>query len=380
MKPHQPALDYDQQPFLVIWETTRACDLACVHCRASANSDPSPDELDHREALRLIDEVRQIGTPILIFSGGDCLKRKDLPELISYAKSLGLRTGAIPAVTPALTGDRLNELKDAGLDQIAFSLDAANAKDHDAFRRVEGVFERTLECIEKANQMGLRTQLNSLINIHNENQLDGLFDIVDLVGIVFWEVFFLVPTGRGQMLPLMSADKFEEVFEKIYEFNQRVDFTIKITEAPHYRRFCHEQAMLRQALGSYAAPSAGHLPDDLSRGRGLRENIGRAPAGVNSGKGFAFISYRGDIMPSGFLPIAAGNIRKDSLANVYQNTPLFRELRNTSLLKDRCGLCPYKEICGGSRARAYAMTGDYLAEDPCCIYQPSAICKKEGRI
>ena len=376
----QQRLDFSQSPFLVIWETTRACDLACVHCRASANPERSPEELDYEEAIGLIDEVQQMGTPILIFSGGDCLKRKDLSELIAYAKSCGLRTGAIPAVTPALTDDCLKELKDAGLDQIAFSLDAANAKDHDAFRKVEGVFERTLKCIEKANRIGLRTQINSLINVHNENQLGGLFDIVDLFEIVFWEIFFLVPTGRGQAVPLMSAEKFEETFEKIYEFSQRMSFIIKITEAPHYRRFCHEQAMLQESLKKNGIHHEKNLPDEFPKRRDLRAGIGRAPAGVNSGKGFAFISYRGDIMPSGFLPIAAGNIRQLSLADVYRNSPLFKELRDTNLLKGRCGSCSYKELCGGSRARAYAVTGNYLAEDPCCIYQPSAICKKGKRI
>lgn len=373
MKPHLPVLDYSQQPFLVIWETTRACDLACVHCRASADPQPAPDELNHEEAIRLIDEVKFMGTPILIFSGGDCLKRRDLSKLIAYAKACGLRTGAIPAITPALTVNYLKELKDAGLDQIAFSLDAANAKDHDAFRRVDGVFERTLECIDKANQVGLRVQLNSLINVHNEHQLDGLFDIVDLFEIVFWEIFFLVPTGRGQTVPLMSAGKFEEAFEKIYEFSQRADFMVKITEAPHYRRFCHEQAMLQRPLRKVGVHHEKHLPDEFPTRQELRSGIGRAPRGVNSGKGFAFISYRGDIMPSGFLPMAAGNIRQDSLADIYRHALLFRELRDTSLLKGRCGRCPYKEICGGSRARAYAITGDYLAEDPCCIYQPSVV-------
>lgn len=366
--------NFSKRPFLVIWETTRACDLACVHCRASADPDPAPDELNHKEALRLIDEVGRIGTPILIFSGGDCLKRRDLPELIVYAKSLRLRTGAIPAVTPALTLDRLKELKDAGLDQIAFSLDAANAKDHDAFRRTAGVFERTLECVEQADQIGLRVQINSLINVHNEGQLDGLMDLMELFPIVFWEVFFLVPIGRGGMLPLMSAAKCEEAFEKIYEFSQRVHFVIKVTEAPHYRRFCYEQAMLRQALAGFRGNHSINPPDGQGQVHGPKGGIGRAPAGVNSGKGFMFVSHRGEVMPSGFLAIPAGNIREGSLTDIYQNSPLFRELRDASLLKGRCGICPYKEICGGSRARAYAMTGDYLAEDPCCIYQPSVVC------
>lgn len=380
---HSGAFDFSQRPFLVIWETTRACDLACLHCRASADPYPAVGELTYEEGQRLIEEVKRMGTPLLIFSGGDCLKRPDLEKLIAYAKLLGLRTGAIPAVTPALTPNRLEGLKDAGLDQIAFSLDAGNAEDHDAFRRTSGVFERTLESIDRANRIGLRVQINSLVNVHNENQLEGLFDIVDVFDIVFWEIFFLVPTGRGQTLPLLSAEKFEEAFEKIYEFSQRVNFTIKITEAPHYRRFCYERAMLHRSLKEIEVDKAGsfhgtHLPDDFTKGDGARNGIGRARAGVNSGKGFAFISYCGDILPSGFLPIAAGNIRRHSLAEVYRHALLFRQLRDTSLLKGRCGRCPYKDLCGGSRARAYAMTGDYLAEDPCCLYEPAGTIPREA--
>ncbi len=361
-------LDFDQQPFLVIWETTRACDLACIHCRASADPRPADNELTFSEGCKLIDDVKAMGTPILIFSGGDCLKRVDLCELIAYAKSKGLRTGAIPAVTPALTKERLKSLKNSGLDQIAFSLDAGNAKDHDAFRQVSGVFERTLESIEVANELGMRVQINSLINIHNGNFLNEIFEIIDLFGVVFWEIFFLVPTGRGQTVPVLHPEKFEEIFEKIYAFSRKVEFFIKITEAPHYRRFCSEQQKVEKKLTSMHCSEK--LPDDLTGPR-VRPSIGRAPAGVNSGKGFLFVSHQGDIMPSGFLPISAGNVRRHALAEIYQNAPIFRNLRDASLLKGRCGVCPYKEMCGGSRARAYAMSGDYLAEDPCCAYQPS---------
>lgn len=372
--------NFSERPFLVIWETTRACDLACVHCRASADPQPAPDELNREEGRRLVEEIHKMGTPILIFSGGDCLKRPDLTELIAYAKSLRLRTGAIPAVTPHLTEDRLKELKEAGLDQIAFSLDAANAEDHDIFRRTGGVFERTLECVEKANRIGLGVQINSLVNVHNQAQWGELIQLIQGLNIVFWEVFFLVPTGRGEEIPLMSAEKFEEAFEKIYELQEKANFIIKVTEAPHYRRFFYEQEMKKSGLGAEALKSRLDLPDYLRRISGPRGAIGRAPVGVNSGKGFMFVSHRGEVMPSGFLPLRAGNIREESLAAIYRNAPLFRELRDTSRLKGRCGVCSYKEICGGSRARAYAMTGDYLAEDSCCAYQPADVCVSGGGI
>ncbi len=363
------AFDFSKRPFLAIWESTRACDLACVHCRASAEPEPAPDELNAEEALRLVDQVADSGTPIFILSGGDCLKRPDLLDLIRRGKSRKLRVGAIPAVTPALTEKRLQEMKDAGLDQVAFSLDSADPVTHDAFRRVSGVFEKTLEAVRIANRIGLRTQINSLINVHNQDSLDQLIALVRGLGIVFWEIFFLVPMGRGQELPLMTADRFEETFAKIYALGKEVRFVIKVTEAPHYRRFCYERALEE---GSASADISKHEMPDAPLRQEVRGAIGRAPSGVNSGKGFLFINYRGDVMPSGFLPIVGGNIREKSVSEIYRDAPIFRELRDTSLLKGRCGICVYKDICGGSRARAHALTGDYLAEDPCCSYQPQA--------
>lgn len=374
--------DYSLRPFLVIWETTRACDLACIHCRASAQPLRDPDELNLEEGRRLIQQVWDMGTRLLILSGGDCLKRPDLHELTRDAKSLGLRVGAIPAVSPLLRYETLEKFKQSGLDQIAFSLDAARAEDHDRFRRVEGVFDRTLEMIQCAQQIGLRVQINSLINVHNEGCLEEMIDLVRDLKIVFWEVFFLVPTGRGQEVPLMCAEKFEEAFEKIYELHQKVEFIIKVTEAPHYRRFFYEKRIKAQGVCPDALGGRVELPEYLRRMSGPRGGIGRAPAGVNSGKGIMFVSHRGDVMPSGFLPIVAGNIREESLAKIYQNAPIFLQLRDASRLKGRCGICPYKDICGGSRARAYAVTGDYLEEDPCCLYQPrpSVVCETGGGI
>ncbi len=369
---HPVSFDFNERPFLVIWETTHACDLACIHCRASAEPEAKPGELTHDEALDLIRQVREMNTPILIFSGGDPLKRKDLPELIRYAQSLGLRTGAIPAGSPLLTDDRIREFQTAGLDQIAFSLDAANAADHDAFRKVEGVFDRTLKSIATANRLGLAVQINSLINLHNLERLEPLIELVRTLDIVFWEVFFLVPLGRGNELTILSGAKFEEAFEKIYALNKQSSFVIKVTEAPHYRRFCIEKEMVSAGLDPRTAPLEKlELPEYLRKVNGPRRSIGHAPQGVNSGKGFLFISCEGEIMPSGFLPISAGHMRRDRLADVYRQSQLFKTLRDTSLLKGRCGICAYKDICGGSRSRAYAMIGDYLAEDPCCAYQPA---------
>lgn len=364
MKVH-PQINFDKTPFLVIWETTRACDLACVHCRASANPNPEPDELSHEEAIEMLNQIRRPGTPVIVFSGGDPLKRKRLPELIAHAKSLGFRTGTIPAVTPLVTREKLRELKMAGLDQIAFSLDAASPEEHDRFRRVDGVFKRTLESVRLAQEEGLAVQINSLVNIHNEKQLADLIRLVESLGIVFWEVFFLVPVGRGGDLPLMSGRLFEKVFEPIYELNKRASFIIKITEAPHYRRYFIQREGVSQ--GALEA----NIPSPLRRPDAPGVSIGHAPGSVNAGKGFAFVSYNGQVFPSGFLPLAAGSVREKPFDEIYQNSVLMRRLRDTSLLKGRCGICSFKDICGGSRSRAYALSGDYLAEDPSCSYQPA---------
>jgi radical SAM protein len=363
--------DFEKKPFLVCWETTNACDLACLHCRASAQPDPAPDELNFEESMRLVREVHAMGTPILIFTGGDPLKKERLNDLIRYAKSLGLKIGAIPAVTPLLTETRIRELKEAGLDQIAFSLDAPNAAEHDAFRKTPGVFSKTLESVKIAQACGLATQINSLVNVHNSRQLDEFIALVESLPIVFWEVFFLVPIGRGADLNLLSAEKFDEAFEKIYALQKRVRFVIKVTEAQHYRKYVFEQKLLEQGIDPRTI-DAGQvtLPELLRRAEGPGGSIGLAPKGVNSGKGFLFVSSRGDVFPSGFLPLKAGDLRKSALSEIYRNSPLLKELRDPARLKGKCGICPYKDFCGGSRSRAYAVTGDYLAEEPCCSYQP----------
>ena len=365
------SFNFDQRPFLVCWETTNACDLACVHCRASAQSEPAPDELNSEESKRLVLEVHEMGTPILIFTGGDPLKKNGLDDLIRYAKSLGLKTGAIPAVTPLLTEARIRELKNAGLDQIAFSLDAPNAADHDVFRKTPGVFAKTLESVKIANACGLSAQINSLVNVHNSRQLDEFIALVESLPIVFWEVFFLVPTGRGADLNLLSAEKFYEAFEKIYTLQKRVQFVIKVTEAQHYRKYVFEQKLLERGIDPRTI-DAGQitLPELLRRAEGPGGSIGLAPKGVNSGKGFLFVSSRGEVFPSGFLPLKAGDFRKSKLSEIYRNSPLLKELRDPERLKGKCGICPYRDFCGGSRSRAYAVTGDYLAEEPCCSYQP----------
>ena len=361
-------VDFADTPFVVIWETTQACDLACRHCRAEASPGRDPQELSTDEGKGVIEEAAAMGAPIFVLSGGDPLKRPDLEELVVAGKARGMRMATIPAATEGLTRERIDALARAGLDQIAFSLDGSDAGDHDGFRRVEGSFDKTMNGVEWAHQAGIPLQINTCIAGWNHDHLEKMIDLVKGLGLVFWEVFFLVPTGRGRELDNVEALRCESIFERLWRLNQEVDFIVKVTEAPHYRRFVMEKEASEKGDGS-THERVRHV---LARPRGVGGSIGMSPQAVNSGKGFLFIDHRGNIMPSGFLPIVAGNVRNDSLAAVYRDSELFRRLRDPSLLKGRCGACSFASVCGGSRARAYAVSGDYLGEDSLCAYDPAA--------
>jgi len=365
-------MDFNQQPFIVIWETTQACDLVCAHCRAEAQPAPLPGELNHPEGLGLIDQVAQMQASILVLSGGDPLKRKGLPELIAHGKSRGLRICTIPAATDLLTWQAVAQLKEAGLDQMALSLDATTAERHDHFRGSRGAFQKTMEAVQWAHEVKLPLQINTVISQYNVHEINRLVQLVERLGIVFWEVFFLVPTGRGAELEPLSAQQCEEVFAALYRAAQNNPFIVKATEGPHFRRYYIQQKLRAAQINPQTLKfSPAELPHELRRLTGPHGTIGRAPQGVNAGKGHLFISHDGEIYPSGFLPLSAGNIRRAGLKQTYQSSGTFQMLRDADRLKGRCGICEYRWICGGSRARAFALSGDPLAEDPCCAYVPS---------
>lgn len=361
----EPTLDFDQRPFIVIWETTQACDLACVHCRACAQPVRSALELTTEEAKRLIDQVAELKAPVFVLTGGDPLKRSDIFELVEYATACSVRISLTPSATPLLTREAIVKLKHSGLARLAISLDGPTAEIHDAFRRVPGSFDWTLRAVRWAREADLPVQINTTITRHNLQHLDAMISLLEGLDIVLWSVFFLVPTGRGSAIDLISAEEFEQVFEKLYETSRHVKFDIKSTEAQHYRRFLVQRRTEEKRRGTLQGTSS---PPGLMTADG----IGRAPRGINDGKGFVFISHLGEVFPSGFLPVSAGNVRKQSLAELYRHSPLFTSLRDTANLKGKCGVCEFREICGGSRARAYALTGDVFAEEPCCTWQPRA--------
>ncbi|WP_458208170.1 TIGR04053 family radical SAM/SPASM domain-containing protein [Haladaptatus sp. NG-SE-30] len=339
--PHER--DYSKNPLIITWEVTQACELACDHCRADAQPERHPDELTTGEGKELLDQITEFGspTPILVFSGGDPLERTDLFELLEYAAMNGLRTAVTPAPTSALTESVLDRFVDVGVHRIALSLDGATADRHDAFRGEAGSFETIRHIAEYAADIGLAIQINTTVTAMTVHDLPEITDIVEAFDAVMWEVFFLVPIGRGTALEPLSPPKAEQTLEWLYRRQRSADFRLITVEAPHYRRVArqieHEE-------------------------RGTDPKVGS----TGDGKGFVFVSHTGSVYPSGFLPVEIGNVRDESLVNLYREAPLLRLLRTPDRFNGACGVCPHHERCGGSRARAYATTGDPLASDPLC--------------
>jgi radical SAM protein len=354
--------DFNQAPFTIAWEITRACAFACVHCRADAIHQRNPDELTTEEAFKLVDRMTEFGNPILIFTGGDPMMRRDLFEIISYATEKGLRCSLTPTATALPTKERLQQAKEAGIRRIALSLDAPTAEVHDDFRKVKGSWQRTMDILHRAKDVGLSVQVNTTVTTFNVDLLLEMVPFIKEVGAVQWSVFFMVPTGRAQAKYMISAERHEEVFNWLYDLSKDAPFDIKGTAAPMYRRVAIERKK--------AEVEEGEKVTFQGAGYQYADGLNRPRKGVNDGNGFLFISHIGEIQPSGFLPVTAGYVRDDDVVDVYRNHPIFTDLRDPSKLKGRCGVCEYIDICGGQRGRAYGLTGDYLETDPACIYIP----------
>lgn len=351
------SLDFDRAPFVIAWELTRSCAYACAHCRADAQPRRDPNELDTREARELIERLARFQTrPILVLTGGDPLMRRDLFELARHATSRGLRVSLTPTATALPTRKRMRAAREAGVRRVAFSVDGATPASHDRFRGFDGSFERTLAAIANARAEGLPIQINTTVCDENASELPRLVGLLEGCGAVQWSLFFLVPVGRGARLEMLSAARHEAVLEWVCDVSQLVPFDIKATESPQYRRIVHRR--------SRAAAGAGYR---------FADGLHRPPSGkgVGDGRGFMFVSHTGDVMPSGFLPLSAGNVRESDPVDLYRDSTLFRALRDPDALQGKCGRCEFRTVCGGSRARAHAVTGDFLASDPSCPYIPA---------
>ncbi|WP_345039830.1 TIGR04053 family radical SAM/SPASM domain-containing protein [Georgenia daeguensis] len=370
---HDPA----QRPLIVIWEATRACALACRHCRAEAAPGRHPSELSTDEATALMEQVVAFGRPypIFVITGGDCFERDDLAEIVRRGRALGLAVAVSPSGTAKLTRDSLADLHDAGVNALSLSLDGADAATHDGFRRVPHTFDRTIAGWRAARELGMKVQINTTVARHDVHQLADIAALVRQEGALTWSGFLLVPTGRGADLGSLTAREVEDVLNFFYDIGHAVP--VKTTEGHHFRRVALQRAALaRRGVGHEEAMDLGPLYRSL-RVRGARLGLldatdreRRAPINVSSANGFVFVSHLGTVHPSGFLPVAAGNVRVAPLTEIYRSSPLFTALRDPDRLTGRCGACEYRRICGGSRSRAYGVTGDMFAEEPWCAYVP----------
>lgn len=373
--------DASERPFIVIWEVTRACQLVCTHCRADAIRSRNPFELTTDEGRKLLDDLASFGSPrpLVVLTGGDPFERPDLPELVAHGTGIGLSMALSPSVTDRLTRSVLVELHDAGAKAVSLSLDGATAESHDSFRGVEGVFDATLEAARTVRDVGLRLQINTTVTKGNVHELPRMLQHVLDLDAALWSVFFLIPTGRGKGLLPLTASEEEEVLHWLHDVSDLV--AVKTTEAPHYRRI----AIQRAGVGPTGASElddvfpVGPLRSglrietaELLSGRNPRRRRPRPPIDVNSGRGFAFVDHVGMVYPSGFLPTAVGSVRDLSFPEIYRDSELLQQLRDPDALGGRCGQCEFRAVCGGSRSHAYATTGDPLAEDPGCVYQPAS--------
>jgi len=367
--------DFNKDPFIVIWELTRACQLKCLHCRAEAQYKTDPRELSLEEGKKLIDEIYEMNNPMLVFTGGDPLLREDVFDIAEYAVKKGVRVSMTPSATPNVTKESIEKAKEVGLSRWAFSLDGPTAEIHDHFRGTAGSFDLTIERIQYLHELEIPIQINTVISRYNYDYLDEMAALVEKLQCVLWSVFFLVPTGRGQEKDMISPVEHEKVFIWLQELSKRVPFDIKTTAAQHYRRVFIQQKMKAEKNKE----NISYLDALTSQGlTGSIDGLGRAPKGVNDGNGFVFISHIGDVYPSGLLPIKAGNVREQPLAEIYRESTIFKDLRNPDKYKGKCGVCEFRYVCGGSRSRAYAMTGDYLESEPFCVYVPKTLRSKKA--
>jgi len=336
-------------PFLVFWEITRACALACRHCRAEAQPRRHPDELDESEALDLVDRLGELAPPMLILTGGDPLMRPDVLDIARRGTSAGMRVGLSPSGTARLVNFDFAAIRDAGIDRISLSLDGASRETHDAFRGLTGTYDRTLRAVHLAHDAGLSVQINTTLTAGNLHEFGAFRDLMFELKPAMWSVFVLVPTGRAGAQDVPDPDQLEAIFEEMADLVGKAPFAVKTTEGHHFRRILAQRGM-----------------GDAKGRPGMR-----SPLGIRDGRGIMFISHTGVVSPSGFLPLHCGNIRDRHPADIYRHHPLFVSLRDSDALGGKCGRCEFRKVCGGSRARAYGLTGDPFAADSSCSYQPA---------
>ena len=414
-KPAFLDINFNESPFIAIWEITRACDLRCVHCRAEAIPNRNPNELTWEQGTKMIDDIASFGDnpPLIVFTGGDPIKAPDLCKYIEYADKKGLRVAVTPSATPLLTREAIFKMRDHGLTRMAISLDGSTAEIHDNFRKQPGSFDHTIRALKDALDAGLTIQVNTTISRWNINDIDDLCELMRSFGLTLWAVFFLVPTGRGAETDICSPEEHEAVFNKLYELQMKGEFDIKTTAAPHYRRVVMQRSMeegrasdsmrykipdRRSESRDDAQPTLADLEAKIAEksegtaeafaeewknrkvmpGAWKPDSIGRAGRGVNDANGFVFIDHVGAVHPSGFMPYPAGNVKDESIVDIYRKSGIFTRLRDFKKLKGKCRMCEFRDVCGGARSRSFTVTGDPMASEPYCTHIPEVLRAEEG--
>jgi heme b synthase len=357
MKSPHPAGAPGQVPELrlVAWETTRNCNLNCVHCRAAATRGPYRNELDTKTALGLVDRIAAVGKPIVILTGGEPLLRPDIFEIARYGTDRGLRMVMAPNGT-LVDADNARRMVEAGIQRISISLDGADAASHDRFRGVPGAFEGALRGIDHARRAGLEFQINTTVTRANLEQIPRIQQLAVELGAVAHHIFLLVPTGRGKYIVDQAIDavQYEETLNWFYDQRGKTPLQLKATCAPHYYRILRQRARAEGVSVTFES----HGLDAVTRG-------------CLAGTGFCFISNEGVVQPCGFLALTCGNVTETPFGEIWSHSEIFAALRDPDRLEGKCGRCEYRRVCGGCRARAYEATGNFLAEEPLCSYQPS---------
>lgn len=357
--PHPHAANKEVAPRLIAWEITRNCNLSCIHCRAAATNGPYTGEIDTRTAFRLLDQIAEVGNPIIILTGGEPLLRADIFEIARYGTEKGLRIVMAPNGT-LITETIAKQMKDAGIQRISISIDGSTKESHDAFRGVKGAFEGALRGIDLAKSTGIEFQINTTITKSNLDQIEKIQELALKLGAVAHHIFLLVPTGRGKYIvdQEINAEEYERTLNWFYDRHDKTSMQLKATCAPHYYRILRQRAKEEGKPVTFKT----HGLDAVTRG-------------CLAGTGFCFISHRGIVQPCGFLHLNCGNITQRSFVDIWKKSDVFLALRDFSNLKGKCGQCEFKRVCGGCRARAYEATGDFLDEEPLCAYQPVQSCK-----
>ena len=352
--PKPKGMDFNRSPMIVFYEVTQACGLVCQHCRACAQTEPHPGELSTEQSRQLLEQLAEFPQPpMLVLTGGDPFCRADIFDLVDYANELGLDVSITPSATPLVTREAIEHLHQVGIHRLAISIDGVDAKAHDRVRGVSGSFERSLEILRDAQEVGLPTQVNTTITPDNLDSIDAMAELMAELDIVLWSVFFLVPVGRAAEAARLTPEQYEVAFERLWNQSRQQSYMIKTTEAPHYRRY----SMMRER----------ELPKNERRPSPFQAT------GINDGKGVMFVSHTGMIHPSGFMPISCGVFPLQHVVQTYQESPIFTGLRDANQLEGKCRQCEYRTICGGSRARSYALTGNPYAEEIDCAYIPPAM-------